>query len=80
MHASTTLKDRAFLMVFNPTKERITRTIRVPFYYTGMKGKFEIKEKDKVIMQMPISKDQFASITISIPAEGYNWFVIREVN
>jgi hypothetical protein len=45
-----------------------------------MKGKFEIKEKDKVIMQMPISKDQFASITISIPAEGYNWFVIREVN
>ena len=80
MHASTTLKDRAFLMVFNPTKERITRTIRMPFYYTGLKGKFEIKEKDKVIMQMPISKDQFASITISIPAEGYNWFVIREVN
>ena len=80
MHASTTLKDRAFLMVFNPTKERITRTIRIPFYYTGLKAKFEIKEKDKVIMQLPISKDQFAGITISIPAEGYNWFVIREVN
>jgi hypothetical protein len=80
MHASTTLKDRAFLMVFNPTKEKITRTIKIPFYYTGLKGKFEIREKDKVIMQMPISKDQFASITLSIPAEGYNWFIIREVN
>ena len=80
MHASTTLKDRAFLMVFNPTKERITRTIKIPFYYTGLKGKFEIKEKDKVVMQQPISKDQFASITVSIPAEGYNWFLIREVN
>lgn len=80
MHASTTLKDRAFLMLFNPTKEKITRTIKIPFYYTGLKGKFEIKEKDKVVMQQPISKDQFASITISIPAEGYNWFVIREVN
>ena len=80
MHTSTTLKDRAFLMVFNPTKERITRTIKIPFYYTGLKGKFEIKEKDKVVMQQPISKDQFASITVSIPAEGYNWFLIREVN
>jgi len=80
MHASTIFKDRAFLMVFNPTKERITRTIKIPFYYTGLKGKFEIKEKDKVIMQMPISKEQFANITISIPAEGYNWFIIREVN
>jgi hypothetical protein len=80
MHTSTTLKDRAFLMLFNPTKEKLTRTIKIPFYYTGLKGKFEIKEKDKVVMQLPISKDQFASITISIPAEGYNWFIIREVN
>lgn len=80
MHASPTMKDRAFLMVFNPTKERITRTIKIPFYYTGLKGKFEIKEKDKVLMQMPISKEQFANITVSIPAEGYNWFIIREVN
>jgi len=80
MHASTTLKDRVFLMVFNPTKEKITRTIRIPFYYTGLKGKFEIREKDKVPTQMPISKDQSASITLSIPAEGYNWFIIREVN
>jgi hypothetical protein len=80
MHTSTTLKDRAFLMLFNPTKQKITRTIKIPFYYTGMKGKFEIKEKDKVTMQLPISKENFANITVTIPAEGYNWYLIREVN
>ena len=80
MHVSTTLKDRAFLMLFNPTKETITRTIKIPFYYTGLIGKFEIREKDKTISQSVISKSQESNITVSIPAEGYTWFVVRTVN
>ena len=38
MHVSTTLKDRAFIMLFNPTKQEITRKITLPLYYSGLKG------------------------------------------
>ena len=29
------LKQKGFLMVYNPTKEKIEKTINVPLYYTG---------------------------------------------
>lgn len=80
MHVSTTLKDRAFLMLFNPTKKNITRTIKIPLYYTGLIGKFEIREKDKIISQSVILRSNKSNITVSIPAEGYTWFVVRAVN
>jgi tRNA A58 N-methylase Trm61 len=35
LHVNPTLKQKGFLLLFNPTKEKITRTIKVPLYYAG---------------------------------------------
>ena len=76
MHVSTTLKDRAFVLLFNPTKQEITRKINLPLYYSGLKGTVLVSKKDELKSMATIKEDKI-SIDVSIPAEGYTWYVIR---
>ena len=79
MHVSATLKDRAFVLLFNPTKQDITRKITIPLYYSGLKGAVAVSKKD-VFNRMATVKDDKISIEVTIPAEGYSWHVIRGIN
>jgi hypothetical protein len=76
MHVSTTLKDRAFVLLFNPTMQEITRKINLPLYYSGLKGTVLVSKKDELKSMATIKEDKI-SIDVSIPAEGYTWYVIR---
>ncbi len=80
MHASPFLKDRAFVLLFNPTQEAIQRKIKIPMYYSGLSGKATFVEKGKTIRQLSLDPKGDASLDVSIPAEGYTWFVVRGVN
>ncbi|MEP6737903.1 MAG: alpha-galactosidase [Chryseolinea sp.] len=77
MHVSTTLKQRGLLLLYNPTKEKITRTIRVPLYYSGLTTEATIKEKDISIKKYKLDRNYEVNITFTLEAEGYSWFVIE---
>jgi len=77
LHVSTTLKQKGFLLVFNPTKEKIERKVRVPVYYTGLTDTAIVKEKDSTERKYPISRDYQIELQFSIEPESYNWFVIE---
>ena len=76
MHVSTTLKDRAFVLLFNPTKQAITRKISLPLYYSGLKGAVVVSKKDELKSLATIKEDKI-NLEVTIPAEGYSWYVIR---
>lgn len=80
MHVSPTLKDRAFVLLFNPTGETIHRQVSIPLYYTGLKSKAFVFEKDKTHRQMLVDGKDNLKLDVSIPAGGYTWYVIRNVN
>ena len=80
MHVSPTLKDRAFVLLFNPTGETINRQLSIPLYYTGLKSKAFVFEKDKTHRQMLMDAKDNLKLEVSIPAGGYTWYVIRNVN
>lgn len=80
MHVSPTLKDRAFVLLFNPTAETIHRQISIPLYYTGLKSKAFVFEKDKTHRQILVDGKDNMKLDVSIPAGGYSWYVIRSVN
>jgi len=79
MHVSTTLKDRAFVLLFNPTKQDIIRKITLPLYYSGLKGAVAISKRDEFKSIATIKEDRI-NLDVTIPAEGYSWYVIRAVN
>ncbi len=77
MHVSTTLKDRAFVLLFNPTATAIKRTIRLPLYYTGLKDVALVRLKDNQELMVRLADDRTIDITVTIPPSGYSWYVIR---
>jgi hypothetical protein len=79
MHASPFLKDRAFVLLFNPTQEAIQRKIKIPMYYSALSGKATFVERGKTIRQLSLDPKGDASLDVTIPAEGYTWFVVRAV-
>jgi hypothetical protein len=79
MHVAPTLKDRGFVLLFNPTNETITRNINLPLYYSGLKGKVSVRQKDEAETVSAVSSNQTINLTASIPAGGYTWYVIRAI-
>lgn len=77
MHVSTTLKDRAFVLLFNPTTATIRRKIRLPLYYSGLKDQALVRLKDNQELMVRPAHDRSIDINVTIPAKGYTWYVIR---
>jgi len=77
MHVSTHLKDRAFVLLFNPTGEAIRRRIRLPLYYTGLRDQALVRLKDSQELMVRPAHDRSIELNVTIPAQGYTWYVIR---
>ncbi len=46
LHVNPKLKHKGMLVVFNPLKEPVKKTIRVNLYYTGLTDKVEVRDRD----------------------------------
>jgi hypothetical protein len=77
LHADPGSSEKGFLMIYNPLEEQITRTIKVPVYYTGIKDKVKVQQQNGKTKTYRIDKDSNILLTFSVPARGYNYFVMR---
>ena len=77
LHVNPRLKQKGFLSVYNPLEVDIEREIRVPLYYTGLTDKAVVKEQDGKAMKYTLNRDYSITMTVKIPAKGYNWYVIE---
>lgn len=77
IHVNPGLKEKGFLMLYNPGKEKITRTIRVPLYYTGLTDKATFKEKGQKPQVLHLDRKFEAELTFSIEPESYTWFLVE---
>ncbi|MFM7195866.1 MAG: alpha-galactosidase, partial [Bacteroidota bacterium] len=78
MHVNPALAERALLMVFNPEKQAITRTLRVPLYYSGVRTAAEVLGPDGSRTRYTVDSGGMMSFSVTIPAEGYYWAVVRQ--
>ncbi len=77
LHVNPKLKRKGMLVVFNPLKTSVEKTIRVNLYYTGLSETARISEKDNVTNTYPIDRLFNVDIPAKIPAEGMSWYVIE---
>lgn len=66
MHVDPQLNEKAYAILFNPLSQPITRRIRLPFYYTGLKDKVNLKIGNQAskVYQLNASKDLWLDVTI----------------
>ncbi len=77
LHVNPALKTKALLMLYNPLKEAITRTIRVPLYYSGLTDQVTIREKEGKQLTKKLDRKYEIELSFSIGPGSYTWFVIE---
>jgi len=77
LHVNPNGKEKGLVMLYNPLEAVITRKIRLPLYYTGLKNIANIRVRDGEAKGYLIGSDNFVNYEVSIPANGYTWLVIE---
>jgi hypothetical protein len=77
LHVNPQLPTKGFLLLYNPLKEKITRTIQVPLYYAGLTSTATIREKDRVENLYILNRNYEAALTVTLEPESYTWFTIQ---
>ena len=77
LHVDPRGKEKGMLMVFNPLREPIERTIDVPLYFAGMSGIASVSEGEGIARTMKLSNRGVLKLKIRLEPESYGWFVIR---
>ena len=77
IHVNPALAERGLVMLYNPTHEAITRTIKLPLYYTGLTKEARIYDQEGGSAGYSLDRNDEISFTFTIKAEGYCWFVVK---
>lgn len=77
LHVDPQGEEKGLLMVYNPLNETIQRELHVPVYYTGLKKNAHIREQEGREDEYEISRDYFVRLPVTIPARGYNYWIIK---
>lgn len=77
MHINPQLKTKALVMLYNPLHEKITRTIQLPLYYTGLTTVASVREKESIPKKYTLNRNYEIELTFSIEADSYTWFVVE---
>ena len=77
LHVNPQLKQKGFLLVYNPTTERIEKTINVPLYYSGLTKVANVKEKDSGGKDFTLNRNFEIELHLNIAPESYTWYVIE---
>ena len=77
LHVDPNLPEKGLLMLYNPLKVPIKRSIQVPLYYTGLETTAIFKEKGGKSQKLKLNRSYEATLEVEIPAEGYTWYVVN---
>jgi hypothetical protein len=77
MHVNPDLKEKGLAIFYNPTDKELTRRISIPLYYTGLRREAKIREKECRSRKFKLNCDNSVELTVTIPANGYTWYVIE---
>ncbi len=77
LHVNPQLEEKGLLMVFNPLDQTVSKTIKVPLYYTGLTDKAAIREKEGESAIYRLDRHYTVHISVDLAAKGITWFVIK---
>lgn len=77
LHVNPQIEECGMLVVFNPLKESVTRSLEVDLYYTGLTETASVTAADGSVRELPLARDYSIQLDVEIPARGWTWYSIR---
>ncbi len=73
LHANPKLKEKGFLMIFNPTMCAIQKSIRLNLYYTGLTGSVEIRSGDGTVRRGRLNREYELDLEVELEGGESKW-------
>jgi hypothetical protein len=77
LHVNPQLKTKGLVMLYNPLKEKISRKIKIPVYYTGLTGNATVSIKGTKPVVKKLNRNYEIELDVVIEAENYTWITIE---
>lgn len=77
LHVNPKLKTKGMLMLYNPLDEKITRSIKIPLYYTGLTTVAKLKEKYGSAKSYKLDRNYEVDYKITLNPKSYTWVQIE---
>jgi hypothetical protein len=77
MHVNPFGQDKGMVIIFNPTDQKISKTLCLPLYYTGLEKEATISKRGENPTRYPIDRDYNITIDVEVEANGYDWVLIE---
>ena len=77
LHVNPDLPQKGMLLVYNPTDESISETIRVNLYYTGLKDQVVVKEQGSKGTKFRLNRSYEVDIPVTVESNSMNWLLIE---
>jgi hypothetical protein len=76
-HVKHGISEKGLAFLFNPLKMSIRRTIRLPLYYTGLKGAARLRVDGGPARKVTLDARGDADVPVTIPARGWTWLLVE---
>jgi len=77
MHINPRLKQKGLAMVFNPLDHAVTRTLRLPLYYTGLSDTAVIRRDEGQAASYKLDRQYNVEVPLEIAPGGVTSLVIE---
>ncbi|GAB3999411.1 hypothetical protein GCM10028807_49550 [Spirosoma daeguense] len=77
LHVDPSSKQKGLVMLFNPLKTKISRTITLPLYYTGLHETVLIRQGEGKPKSYRLNRNYEVELTVELAPESYGWWVIE---
>jgi hypothetical protein len=77
LHVNPALEHKGMLVVFNPLKTDVTKTLKIPLYYTGLADEAKVSAMGAKPETHKLARDYTIDLPVTVPAEGMCWYVIE---
>lgn len=78
LHANPAGREKGLAFFYNPLTEDITRQIRLPLYYTGLRKSARVSLNGAEPQTITLNEMNEAVMNVKIPAQGRVYFVFSE--
>jgi hypothetical protein len=77
LHVNPLLEQKGMLVVFNPLRESVKRTLRVNVYYTGLTDETTVRDMHGDTKVYQLERDYSIRIPVEMSAESFCWFLLE---
>ena len=77
LHVNPKLERKGMLVVFNPLKTEVKRTLTVSLYFTGLTDKARVSANGDKPKTFKLDRDYRIELPATVPAEGVCWYVVQ---